>query len=187
MLNHITVMGRITRDIELRRTGSGIPVASFTVAVDRDFSGKDGGEKETDFIDCVAWRSTAEFVDKYFSKGRMIVVSGRLQIRSYTDKDGNKRRAAEVVADNCYFGDGKKDDAPKYGAQPQQQPQYGAPHGGYPQYGGYQQPQQTAPQYGQQGFGGYQQPQYPQQNYQPPSPPQGSYAPIEGDDPNLPF
>lgn len=186
MLNHITVMGRITRDIELRRTGSGIPVASFTVAVDRDFSGKDGGEKETDFIDCVAWRNTAEFVSKYFSKGRMIVVSGRLQIRNYTDKDGNKRKAAEIVADNCYFGDSKKDDsAPQYGAQ---QPQYGAPQGGgYPQYGGCQQPQQQVPSYGQQGFGGYQQPQYPQQNYRPPFPQQGSYAPIEGDDANLPF
>ena len=186
-LNHITVMGRITRDIELRRTGSGIPVASFTVAVDRDFSGKDGGEKETDFIDCVAWRNTAEFVSKYFAKGRMIVVSGRLQIRGYTDKDGNKRKAAEIVADNCYFGDSKKDDqgAPQYGAQ---QPQYGAPQGGYPQYGGYnQQPLQQTPSYGQQGFGGYQQPQYPQQNYQPPYPQQGSYAPIEGDDPALPF
>ena len=109
MLNHITIMGRVVRDPELRRTGSGIAVASFTVAVDRDFSGKDGGEKETDFIDCVAWRQTGEFVSKYFTKGRMIVVSGRLQIRSWTDKDGNKRRTAEVVADNCYFGDSKKD------------------------------------------------------------------------------
>lgn len=184
MLNHITIMGRITRDIELRRTNSGIPVASFSVAVDRDFSGKDGGEKETDFIDCVAWRNTAEFVDKYFGKGRMIVVSGRLQIRSYTDKDGNKRKAAEVVADNCYFGDSKKEDSSHQ--PPVQQPQYGVPQGGYPQYGGYAQPPQQ-PQYGQQGFCGYQQPQYPQQNYQSPFPPQGSYAPIEGDDPKLPF
>ena len=109
MLNHITIMGRLTRDPELRRTGSGVAVASFTVAVDRDFSPKDGGEKETDFIDCVAWRQTGEFVSKYFTKGRMIVVSGRLQIRSWTDKDGNKRRTAEVVADNCYFGDSKRD------------------------------------------------------------------------------
>ena len=111
MLNHIVIMGRLTRDPELRRTGSGIPVASFTVAVDRDFSGKDSGEKETDFIDCVAWRNTAEFVSKYFTKGRMAVVSGRLQIRSWTDKDGNKRRTAEVVADQVYFGDSKKDDS----------------------------------------------------------------------------
>ena len=110
MLNHITIVGRLTRDPELRRTGSGIAVASFTVAVDRDFGGRDGGEKETDFIDCVAWRQTGEFVSKYFTKGRMIVVSGRLQIRSWTDKDGNKRRTAEVVADNCYFGDSKRDD-----------------------------------------------------------------------------
>ena len=109
MLNHITIMGRLTRDPELRRTGSGVAVASFTVAVDRDFGGRDGGERETDFIDCVAWRQTGEFVSKYFTKGRMIVVSGRLQIRSWTDKDGNKRRTAEVVADNCYFGDSKRD------------------------------------------------------------------------------
>ena len=109
MLNHITIMGRLTRDPELRRTGSGIAVASFTVAVDRDFGGRDGGEKETDFIDCVAWRQTGEFVSKYFTKGRMIVVSGRLQIRNWNDKDGNKRRSAEVVADNCYFGDSRRD------------------------------------------------------------------------------
>ena len=111
MLNHIVIMGRLTRDPELRRTGSGTAVASFTLAVDRDFSGKDGGEKETDFIDCVAWRQTGEFVSKYFTKGRMIVVDGKLQIRSWTDKDGNKRKAVEIVADNVYFGDSKpKDD-----------------------------------------------------------------------------
>ena len=109
MLNHITIMGRQTRDPELRRTGSGIAVASFTVAVDRDFGKNENGEKETDFIDCVAWRQTGEFVSKYFTKGRMIVVSGRLQIRSWTDKDGNKRRTAEIVADNVYFGDSKRD------------------------------------------------------------------------------
>ena len=111
MLNHITIMGRLTRDPELRRTGSGTAVASFTLAVDRDFSSKDGGEKETDFIDCVAWRQTGEFVSKYFSKGRMAVVSGRLQIRGWTDKDGNKRRTAEVLADNVYFGDSKKEES----------------------------------------------------------------------------
>ncbi len=109
MLNHIVIMGRLTRDPELRRTGSGVAVASFTMAVDRDYSSKDGGEKETDFIDCVAWRQTGEFVSKYFTKGRMAVVSGRLQIRSWPDKDGNKRRTAEVVADNVYFGDSKRD------------------------------------------------------------------------------
>lgn len=109
MYNHIAIMGRLTRDPELRRTGSGTAVTSFTLAVDRDFSGKDGGEKETDFIDCVAWRQTAEFVSKYFSKGRMALVSGRLQIRGWTDKDGNKRRAAEVIADSVYFGDSKKE------------------------------------------------------------------------------
>ena len=105
MLNHIVIMGRLTRDPELRQTGSGVSVANFSVAVDRDFS--KGEEKETDFIDCVAWRQTGEFVSKYFTKGRMIVVSGRLQIRSWTDNDGNKRRTAEVVTDNCYFGDSK--------------------------------------------------------------------------------
>ena len=109
MLNHIVVMGRLTRDPELRRTGSGIAVTSFTVAVDRDFSNKESGERETDFIDCVAWRSTGEFVSKYFTKGSMAVVSGRLQIRGWTDKDGNKRRSAEIVADNVYFGDSRRD------------------------------------------------------------------------------
>ena len=109
MLNHIVIMGRLTRDPELRRTGSGVAVASFTLAVDRDFAPKDGGERETDFIDCVAWRQTGEFVSKYFTKGRMAVVSGRLQIRGWTDKDGNKRRSAEIVADNVYFGDSKRD------------------------------------------------------------------------------
>ena len=107
MLNHITVMGRLTSDPELRRTGSGVAVTSFTVAVDRDF--KNNGETETDFLDVVCWKNTAEFVHQYFSKGRMAVVSGRLQIRSWTDKDGNKRKTAEIVADNVYFGDSKKE------------------------------------------------------------------------------
>jgi len=138
MLNHITIMGRLTRDPELRRTGSGIAVASFTVAVDRDFGGRDGGERETDFIDCVAWRQTGEFVSKYFTKGRMIVVSGRLQIRSWTDKDGNKRRTAEVVADNCYFGDSKRDgdSGSAYGGNNFANA-YAAPSGNY---GGYSAP-----------------------------------------------
>lgn len=105
MLNHIAIMGRLTRDPELRQTGSGVSFANFSVAVDRDFS--KGEEKETDFIDCVAWRHTGEFVSKYFTRGSLIVVSGRLQVRSYTDKDGNNRRAAEIVADNCYFGGSK--------------------------------------------------------------------------------
>ena len=111
MLNTCTIMGRLTRDPELRRTGTGVAVTSFTLAVDRDFASKEGGEKETDFIDCVAWRNTGEFVGKYFAKGRMAVVSGRLQIRDYTDKDGNKRRTAEIVADNVYFGDSKNSNA----------------------------------------------------------------------------
>ena len=110
MLNHIVLMGRLTRDPELRRTGSGVAVASFSLAVDRDYAAQ-GAEKETDFVDIVAWRNTAEFVSKYFTKGRMAVVSGRLQIRNWQDKDGNKRRTAEVVADNVYFGDSKRDNA----------------------------------------------------------------------------
>lgn len=109
MLNHITIMGRMTRDPELRRTGSGVAVTSFTLAVDRDIANKETGERETDFIDCNAWRGTGEFVAKHFDKGSMAVVSGRLQIRSWTDKEGNKRRSAEVVADNVYFGESKKD------------------------------------------------------------------------------
>lgn len=130
MLNHITLMGRLTRDPELRRTGSGLAVASFTLAVDRDFSGNDG-TKETDFVDIVAWRNTAEFVSKYFTKGRMAVVSGRLQIRNWTDKNGEKRRSAEVVADNVYFGDSKKDGAPQSG-YPSAPSGYSAPAGAPP-------------------------------------------------------
>jgi single-strand DNA-binding protein len=128
MLNHITIMGRLTRDPELRRTGSGVAVASFTLAVDRDFGKSDNGERETDFIDCVAWRQTGEFVSKYFTKGRMAVVSGRLQIRSWNDKDGNKRRTAEVVADNVYFGDSRRDS------------DGGNAYGSAPAFGGYSAP-----------------------------------------------
>ena len=108
MLNKIVIMGRLTRDPELRRTNSGTAVTSFSIACDRDFKSQ-SGEKETDFIDIVAWRGTAEFVSKYFAKGRMAVVEGRLQIRPYTDRDGNKRTAAEVVAENFYFGDSRRD------------------------------------------------------------------------------
>ena len=109
MLNHITIMGRLTREPELRHTQSQTAVASFTLAVDRDFQSRDSGEKQTDFINCVAWRSTADFVSKYFHKGSMAVVSGRLQIRSYQDREGNNRTAAEVVADNVYFGESRGD------------------------------------------------------------------------------
>ena len=158
MLNHITIMGRLTRDPELRRTGSGVAVASFTLAVDRDFSPKDGGERETDFIDCVAWRQTGEFVSKYFTKGRMAVVSGRLQIRSWTDKEGNKRRTAEVVADNVYFGDSKRDD------------QGGSSYSGnsYGNYGS----APAAPAYG---------------GYSAPSAPASDFAMLDDDDAQLPF
>ena len=176
MLNHITIMGRLTRDPELRRTGSGVAVASFTVAVDRDFGGRDGGEKETDFIDCVAWRQTGEFVSKYFTKGRMIVVSGRLQIRSWTDKDGNKRRTAEVVADNCYFGDSKRDaEGGSYGGNT-----YGGNSYGGNSYGG-NQGGYGGNNYGQQpsgGFGGY---------AQPASAPASDFAMLDDDDAQLPF
>lgn len=118
MLNKIILMGRLTRDPELRRTQAGTAVVSFSLAVDRDYKDQ-SGEKETDFIDIVAWRNTAEFVSKYFTKGRMAVVEGRLQIRDWTDKDGGKRRSAEVVAENVYFGDSKKSEAaPAYGEAP---------------------------------------------------------------------
>ena len=159
MLNHITIMGRLTRDPELRRTGSGIAVASFTLAVDRDFGGRDGSERETDFIDCVAWRQTGEFVSKYFTTGRMAVVSGRLQIRSWTDKDGNKRRTAEVVADNVYFGDSRRDGE-------------GAPASfGGNSYGSYG-AAPAAPAYG---------------GYSAPSAPASDFAMLDDDDAQLPF
>ena len=175
MLNHITIMGRLVRDPELRRTGSGIAVASFTVAVDRDFGGRDGGEKETDFIDCVAWRQTGEFVSKYFTKGRMIVVSGRLQIRSWTDKDGNKRRTAEVVADNCYFGDSKRDgdSGSSYGGNTYGGNAYGGSSYGNNNYGGGNAYGSPAPSYG-----GYSAPA---------SAPASDFAMLEDDDAQLPF
>ena len=137
MLNRIVLMGRLTRDPELRKTQSDTPVCSFSLAVDRDYK-KDGEKKETDFIDIVAWRATAEFVSKFFTKGRMAVVEGRLQIRDWTDKEGNKRRSAEVVADNVYFGDSKRDaagdsggysPAPSYGYSAPAAPAAGSSHG----------------------------------------------------------
>ena len=109
MLNHIVIMGRLTRDPELRTTQSGVSVTSFTVAVDRDFGGRDGGERQTDFVDCVAWRQTGEFVSKYFHKGSMIVVSGRLQSRKWQDREGNNRTSWEINADNVYFGESRRD------------------------------------------------------------------------------
>lgn len=133
MLNHIVIMGRLTRDPELRHTQSGTAVASFTLAVDRDFKDKQTGERATDFIDVVAWRATGEFASKYFTKGRMAVVEGRLQIRDWTDKEGNKRRSAEVIADSVYFGDSKREGGS--GRQESYSGGYGgysAPAGGYP-------------------------------------------------------
>jgi single-strand DNA-binding protein len=132
MLNRIVLMGRLTKDPELRRTQSGTSVTSFSLAVDRDFKSQ-SGEKETDFIDIVAWRQTAEFVSKYFTKGRMAVVEGRLQLRDWTDRDGGKRRSAEVVADNVYFGDSRRDSAgdsgyaPSYGTSAPAAPRGAAP------------------------------------------------------------
>ena len=176
MLNHIVIMGRLTRDPELRRTGSGIAVASFSVAVDRDFGKSENGEKETDFIDCVAWRQTGEFVSKYFTKGRMIVVSGRLQVRSWTDKDGNKRRTAEVVADNVYFGDSKResDGGNAYGGNTYGGNAYGGNNYGGNNYGGYAAPvAPPAPSYG-----GYSAPA---------AAPASDFAMLEDDDAQLPF
>ena len=166
MLNHITLMGRLVRDPELRRTGSGIAVASFRIAVDRDFAPKDGGERKADFIDCVAWRQTGEFVSKYFTKGRMIVVDGRLEMRDWTDKDGNKRTSAEVVVDNAYFGDSKRDgdNGSAYG---------GNAYGGN-SFGGYSAPAApAAPNYG---------------SYSAPAAPSASdFTMLDDDDAQLPF
>lgn len=124
MLNHITIMGRMTREPELRRTAQGTAVVSFTLAVDRDFQ-SGGSERQTDFIEVVAWKGTAEFISKYFHKGSMTVVSGRLQMRKWTDNNGNNRISAEVVADNVYFGESKKtgNAEPQYSA-----PQYSEPN-----------------------------------------------------------
>ena len=175
MLNHIVIMGRLTRDPELRRTGTGIAVASFTVAVDRDFGSRDGGERETDFIDCVAWRQTGEFVSKYFTKGSMIVVSGRLQIRNWNDKDGNKRRSAEVVADNVYFGESKRsNEGNAYGGNAYGGNSYGGNAYGGNTYGGnaYAAPA-PAPNYGSYNA--------------PAAAPASDFAMLEDDDAQLPF
>ena len=176
MLNHIIIMGRLTRDPELRRPGSGIAVASFTLAVDRDFGKNENGERETDFIDCVAWRQTGEFVSKYFTKGRMAVVAGRLQIRSWNDKDGNKRRTAEVVADNVYFGDSKRENegGNAYGGNSYGGNTYGGnTYGSAPAYGGYSAPSApAAPAYG---------------GYSTPSAPASDFAILNDDDAQLPF
>ena len=176
MLNHIVIMGRLTRDPELRRTGSGIAVASFTLAVDRDFGKNENGERETDFIDCVAWRQTGEFVSKYFTKGSLAVVSGRLQIRSWNDKDGNKRRTAEVVVDNIYFGGSKRDNegGNAYGGNSYGNNTYGGnTYGSAPAYGGYSAPSApAAPAYGGYGM---------------PSAPASDFAVLNDDDAQLPF
>ena len=164
MLNHITIMGRLTRDPELRRTGSGVAVASFTVAVDRDFGKTESGEKETDFIDCVAWRQTGEFISKYFTKGRMIVVDGRLEMRDWTDKDGNKRTSAEINVANAYFGDSKREGDNAYGGN-----SYGGNSYGGNAYGS----APAAP-----SFGGYSAPA---------GNPASDFAMLDDDDAQLPF
>ena len=172
MLNHIVIMGRLVRDPELRRTGSGVAVASFRVAVDRDFAPKDGGERKADFIDCVAWRQTGEFISKYFAKGRMIVVDGRLEMRDWTDKDGNKRTSAEIVVANAYFGDSKRDGDNSnfsYGGNA-----YGGNSSyGNNNYGGSSYNNAPAPSYG-----GY---------TAPASAPASDFAMLEDDDAQLPF
>ena len=155
MLNRIIIMGRMTRDPELRRTQSGIAVTSFRVAVDRDFRGPNG-EQETDFIDVVAWRNQAEFVSKYFSRGRMIIVEGQLQIRDWTDKEGQKRRNAEIVADRIRFGESKRDADSEYGGSSGYSSggssSYASGYGGNssPSYGG-----NSAPGYGGSNASGY--------------------------------
>ena len=147
MLNHITIMGRLVRDPELRRTGSGVAVTNFCVAVDRDYVAKDGGERKTDFINCFAWRSTGEFIAKYFTKGRMIVVDGRLEMRDWTDKDGNKRTSAEINVDTAYSGDSKRDGdngGNQYGGNSYGGNNYGGNNYGGNNYGGYA-PQTSSP------------------------------------------
>ena len=168
MLNHIVIMGRLTRDPELRRTGTGVAVASFRVAVDRDFAPKDGGERKADFIDCVAWRQTGEFISKYFTKGRMIIVDGRLEMRDWTDKEGNKRTSAEIVVANAYFGDSKRDGDGGNSS-------YGGNTYGGNAYGGssYAAPASApSPSYG---------------SYSAPSAPASDFAMLEDDDAQLPF
>ena len=115
MLNKIVIMGRLVRDPDLRRTQAGTAVAAFTLAVERDFKDAATGERTADFIDCVAWRQTGEFVSRYFSKGRMAVAEGRLQLRDWVDRDGNKRRSAEVVVEQMYFGDSRSEGGQKSG------------------------------------------------------------------------
>ena len=175
MLNHIVIMGRLTRDPELRRTGTGVAVASFRVAVDRDFAPKDGGERKADFIDCVAWRQTGEFISKYFTKGRMIVVEGRLEMRDWTDKDGNKRTSAEINVANAYFGDSRRDGDSSGSA-------YGGNAYGGNSYGGGSYSAPAAPRYGS----------APPPNYgggygAPAGGPASDFAMLEDDDAQLPF
>lgn len=161
MLNKVFLQGRLVADPELRQTPSGVSVATFRIAVDRDFKNKETGEKETDFVTIVTWRATAEFVSRYFQKGRMAIVEGRLQMRNYTDRDGNKRTAAEVVADNVYFGDSRRD---------------GESGGGYGNYSAPAPSYNAAPNYGT-----------PAPNYGTPAPANDHFAELSEDDGELPF
>jgi single-strand DNA-binding protein len=165
MLNKIFLQGRLVADPELRQTANGVPVATLRLAVDRDTRNKETGERATDFINVVAWRGSAEFVSRYFSKGRMAIVEGRLQIRNYNDRDGNKRTAAEVVADNIYFGDSKRDSdsAGGYGG-------YSAPAPSYPSAPSYSAPAAS-----------------PAPNYGTPAPGEDQFAELSEDDGELPF
>lgn len=185
MLNSIIIQGRLTRDPELRRTGSGIAVTSFSVAVERDYPNKTTGEREVDFIDCVAWRQTGEFVSKWFTKGSMIVVSGRLQMRSWDDKDtGKKRVAHEILAENVYFGESKKDRDAREGAGGAPGFTYStSPAGNAPYYTPPANPQMNA------GYYAYPYPQgqpYPN-TYSAPTIPASDWDALEGDDAKLPF
>lgn len=185
MLNHIVLMGRLVRDPELRRTQAGVPVTTFRIAVDRDFGNRETGEREADFIDVVAWRQTGEFVSKYFAKGRMAVVSGRLQMRNWTDNQGNKRTNAEVVADNVYFGDSKRDND---GSGSYNGSSYAGGNGGYNNRS-YNDNSYAAPN------GGYNAPNQgyssPNQGYAAPAAPAApaasDFAMLEDDDSELPF
>ena len=191
MLNKAFLMGRLVADPELRHTQNNVAVASFRIAVDRDYKREDG-QRDTDFINIVAWRGTAEFVSRYFAKGRMAVVEGRIQVRNYTDNNGNKRTATEIVADNVYFGDSKREDDVGGYRQGGYDDRYGAPppqagYSGYPNQGGYgndrggqgEGPQGRA--YGGQASssgGGY-----PSSNYSA----DGQFSDIDDDDGELPF
>ena len=167
MLNHITIMGRLTRDPELRYTQSQTPVASFTLAVDRDYTGQDGS-RETDFIDCVSWRQGAEFVSKYFRKGSMAVVDGRLQSRKWQDRDGNNRTSWEILTDHTYFGESKRRDESQ--------------GGDYSGFGNYNPPPRASQPSANSTYSSPPSGDQPKQQYQ-----QQTFTELDDDDGDLPF